>query len=189
MTRIAREPLEYVATFHLADLEVYERVFHGRRLGRGRICGKPSGMFFSPKTYRHPHKTLDHRHPSILRSFTQRRKLPGRRRTAGHYSLERIPPGSVCSPPLGGWLLGANKQEHGFAIVLDAVDLIDVGRIVLAKPTLHNIHCLVPGAVDRVIAVVTEEHVRTGIAVYAVVTVSANHRVVACPSVEHVRGC
>src|SRR5215203_3096957 len=91
MIHIAREPLEYVATFHLADLEVYKRVFHGR--GRGRIRGKPSGMLFSPKTYRHPHKTLDHRHPLILRSFTQRRKLSGRRRTVGHYPLERIPPG------------------------------------------------------------------------------------------------
>src|SRR5918995_1913891 len=91
MTRIAREPLGYVATFHLADLEVYKRVFHGR--GCGRICGKPSGMLFSPKTYRHPHKTLDHHHPLILRSFTQRRKLPGRRRKVGHYPLERIPPG------------------------------------------------------------------------------------------------
>ena len=58
MTRIAREPLEYVATFHLADLEVYKRVFHGRGRGCGRICGKPSGMLFSPKRIATPIRRL-----------------------------------------------------------------------------------------------------------------------------------
>ena len=90
---------------------------------------------------------------------------------------------------LGGWLLGADKQEHIFAIVLDAVDPIDVSPVSVALPALDNIALPVPSAVDSVIAFLTEEHVRTCIAVYAVVTISTNHRVVACPGVQHVRGC
>src|SRR5215216_6928863 len=77
-------------------------------------------------------------------------------------------------------------QEDMFAVVLDPVDLIYVGRVVFALPALHNILSPVPGAVDRVIVFITEEHVSTGIAVYAVVTFSANHRVVASSGVEHV---
>src|SRR5215216_4836613 len=77
-------------------------------------------------------------------------------------------------------------QEDVFAVVLDPVDLIYVARVVFALPALHNILSPVPAAVDRVIAFVTEEHVRTGIAVYAVVTFSANHRVVTSSCVEHV---
>src|SRR5829696_3057106 len=39
MAGVARNPLEDVATLHLADLEVHQRVFHGRRRGRRRVRG------------------------------------------------------------------------------------------------------------------------------------------------------
>src|SRR5215204_1895807 len=79
-----------------------------------------------------------------------------------------------------------DTQEDVFAVLLDPVGLIDVGCVVVALPALDNILSPVPDTVDRVIAFVTEEHVSTGIAVYAVVTFSTNHRVVASASVEHV---
>src|SRR5687768_3557187 len=85
--------------------------------------------------------------------------------------------------------LGAHTQEDVLAVLLDPVDLIYVGRVVLANPALHDIPCLVAEAVDRVIAFVTEERVRTAIAVDAVVAIPANHRVVASSSVEQVRTC
>src|SRR5215218_10831648 len=91
----------------------------------------------------------------------------------------------VCSPPLGG-APSAHSQEDVFAVLLDPVFLIDVGRVGLATPALDNIPYPVPG-VYRVVALVTEEPVRTGIAIYAVVTLSADYRVVASPGVEDVR--
>src|SRR5215203_7134362 len=81
MTRVAREPLEYVAAFYFIDLEVYQRVLHGRRRGRRRARREPSGVLFSPKAYRNGQKTLDHRHPHIIRPFVQRRGLPTVQRT------------------------------------------------------------------------------------------------------------
>src|SRR3712207_1098854 len=71
----------------------------------------------------------------------------------------------------------AHTQEDGFAVVVDAVDLIYVGSVV-ASAAVHNILCSVPEAVDRVLAEVAEERVGTGIAVYVVVTFPAEHRVV-----------
>ena len=90
----------------------------------------------------------------------------------------------VSSLPLGA--PDADKQEDVFAVILDAVDLIYVGCVGLAKPALHDITRLIPGAVDRIVALVTEELVRAGIAVYAVVAIPANHRVVASAGVEQV---
>src|SRR5215203_360405 len=94
----------------------------------------------------------------------------------------------IRSPPLGG-APSAHTQEDVFAVLLDPVDLIDVGRVFLAMAALHDIPYPVPGAVDCVVFVVAVERVSTGIAVYAVVTVSANHRVVASPGVKDVRTC
>src|SRR3712207_5323467 len=85
-------------------------------------------------------------------------------------------------------LLLADAQEDCFAVVVDAVDLVDVGSVV-ASAAVHNILCPVPNAVDRVLAEVAQERVRTGIAVYGVVAFPAKHRVVANAGVEQVRGC
>src|SRR5215216_502486 len=87
------------------------------------------------------------------------------------------------------WTLLADKQEDVFAVLLDPVDLIDVGRVRGALPALHNVFYPITGAVDRVVAFLTEELVGTGIAIYVVVTSPANHRVVASPGVEQVRSC
>jgi hypothetical protein len=87
---------------------------------------------------------------------------------------------------LGPSLWPREKHEDVFAVLVNEVDLIDVGLVDFSA-AVHNILLLIRGA-DLVQADVTGEPVRTGISVYLVVTISAKHHVIASASVEHVIG-